>query len=131
MLSNKVTAIFSRLKKKPQEVRIFYTLPSQYPLTILTARDALYNYLATTSLNGHLFLRVDDLQYSGTQSLERKREIALENAEILKWIGVEWQEGAFAQLQEPNMAQKAKDFGSFFTSERKEIYLKTALQMVE
>ncbi|HPB40838.1 MAG TPA: glutamate--tRNA ligase family protein, partial [Flexilinea sp.] len=79
-------------------------------------RTALYNYLLAKKTGGKFILRIEDT--------DRKRYI--ENAEQelmdgLHWLGIDWDEGP----------DKPGEFGPYRQSERKEIYLKYAEQLIE
>lgn len=79
-------------------------------------RTALYNYLLAKKTGGKFILRIEDT--------DRKRYI--ENAEQelmdgLHWLGIDWDEGP----------DKPGEFGPYRQSERKEIYLKYAEQLIK
>ena len=79
-------------------------------------RTALYNYLFAKHNHGTLILRVEDTDK------ERKVEGAVESLiSSLKLLGIEYDEGPF----------KGGDYGPYFQSERLDIYMKYALELVE
>ncbi len=92
----------------------FAPSPTGY-LHIGSLRTALFEYLAAKSLNGTFVLRIEDT--------DQKREVpgAIENlVEILKWIGIEFDEGPHA----------GGNYGPYIQSQRKKIYKKYADELL-
>jgi len=101
-------------KTKPVRVR-FAPSPTGY-LHVGGARTAIYNYLFAKATGGTFYLRIEDT--------DRKRynEEALKDLlRDLKWLGLNWDEGP----------EVGGEFGSYFQSERLEIYGKAALELIE
>jgi glutamyl-tRNA synthetase len=92
----------------------FAPSPTGY-LHIGGLRTALYNYLFAKNQNGKIILRIEDT--------DRKRfvEGAVENLlKILEWAGIEFDEG-------PEIAGES---GSYFQSQRLDIYKKYAKELI-
>jgi len=80
------------------------------------ARTALFNWLFARHCGGSFVLRVEDTD------LERsKEEYERHLIEDLRWFGIDWNEGP----------DKGGDFGPYRQSERKEIYSKLAIQLID
>ncbi len=80
------------------------------------ARTALFNYFYARSQGGQFLLRVEDTDQ------ERTFDLALEDLyATMKWLGVDWDEGP----------GKEGECGPYIQSERRELYTKYALQLVE
>jgi len=99
---------------KPARVR-YAPSPTGY-LHLGGARTALFNYLLARKTGGQFILRIEDT--------DRRRFV--EDAETeqmtgLRWLGLQWDEG-------PDVGGP---YGPYRQSERKEIYLKYAHQLVE
>ncbi len=80
------------------------------------ARTALYDYLIARKTGGQFILRIEDT--------DRTRYVPTAEQEImdgLHWLGIDWDEGP----------DKGGPFGPYRQTERKEIYLKVAEQLVE
>lgn len=80
------------------------------------ARTALYDYLIAKKTGGQFILRIEDT--------DRTRYVPTAEQEIidgLHWLGIDWDEGP----------DKGGPFGPYRQTERKEIYLKVAEQLVE
>ena len=81
-----------------------------------TARTALYDYLLARQTGGQFILRLEDT--------DRKRYVPGAEDELmrgLRWLGLEWDEGV----------DVGGPYGPYRQSERKEIYLHYARQLVE
>lgn len=81
-----------------------------------SARTALYDYLLAKQTGGQFILRIEDT--------DRKRYVEGAEEELmtsLRWLGIEWDEG-------PDIGGP---YGPYRQSERKDIYLKYAQQLVE
>ncbi len=81
-----------------------------------SARTALYDYLLSRQSGGQFILRLEDT--------DQKRTIEGAEEELyagLRWLGLHWDEGP----------QVGGDFGPYRQTERKEIYLRHARQLVE
>ena len=80
------------------------------------ARTALYDYLIAKKTGGQFILRIEDT--------DRTRYVPTAEQEIidgLHWLGIDWDEGP----------DKGGPYGPYRQTERKEIYLKVAEQLVE
>ncbi len=80
------------------------------------ARTALYDYLIAKKTGGQFILRIEDT--------DRARYVPTAEKEImdgLRWLGLEWDEGP----------DKGGPYGPYRQTERKEIYLKYAEELVE
>jgi glutamyl-tRNA synthetase len=98
------------------KIRVRYAPSPTGYIHIGNLRTALYNYLFSRHNNGTLILRVEDTDK------ERKVEGAVENLiSSLKLLGIEYDEGPF----------KDGEYGPYFQSERLDIYMKYALELVE
>src|SRR5690606_7306575 len=94
----------------------FAPSPTGY-LHIGGARTALYNWLYSKAVGGTFVLRIEDID------LERsKREYEELQKQDLKWLGITHDEGP----DKPN-----PKYGPYRQSERLDIYMKYALQLVE
>lgn len=93
----------------------FAPSPTGY-IHIGNVRSAIYPYLVAHQTNGKMILRIEDTDR------ERYVEGATELIEdTLKWLGLDWDEGPI--VGGPNEP--------YFQSERKDLYLKWALRLVE
>jgi len=81
-----------------------------------SARTALYDFLLAQKTNGHFILRIEDTDQKRT--LEGAEQ---ELKDGLRWLGLQWDEG-------PDVGG---DFGPYRQTERKDIYLKYARELVE
>ena len=98
------------------KIRVRYAPSPTGYIHIGNLRTALYNFLFAKHNNGTLILRIEDTDK------ERKVEGAVENLiSSLKLLGIEYDEGPF----------KGGDYGPYFQSERLEIYMKYALELIE
>ncbi len=97
------------------EVRVrFAPSPTGY-LHIGGARTALFNWLFARKMGGKLILRIED-----TDTERLKEDSVSQILKSLKWLGLNWDEGP----------EVGGDFGPYYQSERKEIYLKYANQLL-
>ena len=81
-----------------------------------SARTALYDYLIAKKTGGQFVLRIEDT--------DRKRLVEGAEEELinsLHWLGIDWDEGP----------DKGGPYGPYRQSERKEIYLKHARELIE
>ncbi len=86
------------------------------PLHIGGARSALFNYLLAKKYNGTFVVRIEDTD------LERSSRESEENIlDSLRWLGIDWDEGA----------QKGGQYGPYRQTERLEIYQKYVDQLLE
>ncbi len=85
-------------------------------LHIGNARTAILNWLLAGRFEGEFILRIEDTD-TERSTPESERTIL----EDLGWLGLDWAEGP----------QAGGDYGPYRQSERKEIYHKLALQLVE
>ena len=93
----------------------FAPSPTGY-LHIGGARTALYNYLFAKAVGGTFVLRIEDTDLERSNAEYEKLQI-----DDLKWLGIEHDEGP----------DKPGKFGPYRQSERQEIYLKYAKQLIE
>ena len=99
---------------KPYRVR-FAPSPTGH-VHLGSARTALYDYLIAKQTNGQFILRIEDT--------DRKRYVEGAEAELINsmhWLGVDWDEGP----------EKGGPYGPYRQSERKEIYLKYARELID
>ena len=97
-------------------VRVRFAPSPTGQLHIGGARTALFNYLYAKKHNGKFILRIEDTD------LERSREEWAKGImRSLRWLGIEWDEG-------PDVGG---DFGPYFQSQRKEIYLEYIQKLLE
>jgi glutamyl-tRNA synthetase len=99
---------------KPPRVR-FAPSPTGH-MHLGSARTALYDYLLARQKGGHFIVRIEDT--------DRKRYVEGAEKELLDgltWIGIDWDEGP----------DKGGIYGPYRQSERKEIYLHHARELVE
>ena len=93
----------------------FAPSPTGY-IHIGNVRSAIYPYLVARQTGGKMILRIEDTDR------ERYVEGATELIEdTLKWLGLDWDEGPL--VGGPNEP--------YFQSERKELYLKWAMRLIE
>ena len=98
-----------------KEIRTrFAPSPTGY-IHIGNVRSAIYPYLVAKQNNGAFILRIEDTDQAryvdgATQLIE----------DTLKWLGLEWNEGA----------DKGGDFGPYFQTERRDIYLEWAKKLI-
>ena len=93
----------------------FAPSPTGY-IHIGNVRSAIYPYLLAKQTNGNFILRIEDT--------DRKRYV--EGAtelieETLQWLGLDWDEGP----------EKDGGHGPYFQTERKDIYIKYAIKLIE
>ncbi len=81
-----------------------------------SGRTALYNYLLARQTGGQFLLRIED-----TDQKRYVPEAEQELMESLRWLGLEWDEG-------PDVGGP---YGPYRQTERKEIYLEYAKQLIE
>ena len=99
---------------KPARVR-YAPSPTGY-LHLGGARTALYNYLLAHKTGGQFILRIED-----TDRRRYVKDAEAEQMAGLRWLGLQWDEG-------PDVGGP---YGPYRQSERKDIYLKYAHQLVE
>jgi glutamyl-tRNA synthetase len=81
-----------------------------------SARTALYDYLIAKQTEGQFILRIEDT--------DRKRLVAGAEEELMKsmrWLGIDWDEGP----------DKGGPYGPYRQSDRKEIYLEYARELID
>ena len=98
------------------EVRVRFAPSPTGPLHIGGVRTALYNYLFAKNKGGKIILRIEDTDQA--RFVEGAEQYIIES---LKWCGIEFDESVFA----------GGDFGPYKQSERKELYLPYAEQLVK
>lgn len=102
------------IHEKPVRVRF---APSPTGRThIGSARTALYNFLIARQTGGQFILRIEDT--------DQKRYVSGAEQELIEgltWLGLDWEEGP----------EKGGPFAPYRQSERKEIYLDYAHQLIE
>lgn len=98
------------------EVRVRFAPSPTGLLHIGNARTALYNKLFALQKGGRFILRIEDTDLA---RFDPAAEAAI--MEDLRWLGLEWEEG-------PDVGGKA---GPYHQSERKEIYLRYAGELLE
>lgn len=98
-----------------ENVRVRFAPSPTGPLHIGGVRTALYNYLFAKKNGGTFLLRIEDTDQ--TRYIEGAEDYI---TEALAWLGIEPDEGF----------GKGGDFGPYRQSERKEIYLEYAHQLV-
>ena len=104
------------MTKEMKPVRVRFAPSPTGRLHMGGARTALYDYLIAKKTGGQFVLRIEDT--------DRTRYVPTAEQEIidgLHWLGIEWDEGP----------DKGGPFGPYRQTERKEIYLKVAEQLVE
>jgi glutamyl-tRNA synthetase len=99
-----------------RKVRVRFAPSPTGPLHIGGVRTALYNYLFAKKFGGDFILRIEDTD--SNRFVPRAEEYIINS---LKWCGIEFDEGV--GIGGPHVPYRQ--------SERKEIYLKYALQLVE
>ena len=98
------------------EVRVRFAPSPTGPLHIGGVRTALYNYLFAKNKGGKMILRLEDTDQA--RFVEGAEQYIIES---LKWCGIEFDESVVA----------GGDFGPYKQSERKELYLPYAEQLVK
>ena len=93
----------------------FAPSPTGY-LHIGGARTALFNWLFARHHNGKFILRIEDTDE--TRLREDYIDCILDG---LEWLTIDWDEGP----------RKGGDYGPYRQSEKKEVYQKTALELIE
>lgn len=84
------------------------------------ARTALFNYLFAKKYNGSFIIRIED-----TDEARSTKESEISILNDLKWLGLMWDEGPDVETC------SAKDCGPYRQSERKQIYMKCAEQLIK
>lgn len=98
------------------EVRVrFAPSPTGY-LHIGGARTALFNWLFARKMGGKLILRIED-----TDTERLKEDSVSQILTSLKWLGLNWDEGP----------EVGGEYGPYYQSERQEIYLQYAKQLLK
>jgi len=97
-------------------VRVRFAPSPTGPLHIGGVRTALYNYLFAKKLGGTFILRIEDTDQ--TRYVEGAESYIME---ALEWLGLETDENP----------KKGGDFGPYRQSERKAMYAKYALELIE
>ncbi|MGB9585935.1 MAG: glutamate--tRNA ligase, partial [Anaerolineales bacterium] len=104
------------MNEKLAPVRVRFA-PSPTGRTHLgSGRTALYNYLLARQTGGSFILRIED-----TDQKRYVPEAEQELVDSLHWLGLDWDEGP----------DKGGPYGPYRQSERKEIYLDFAQQLIE
>jgi len=98
------------------EVRVRFAPSPTGPLHIGGVRTALYNYLFAKNKGGKIILRIEDTDQA--RFVEGAEQYIIES---LKWCGIDFDESVVA----------GGDFGPYKQSERKELYLPYAEQLVK
>jgi len=98
------------------EVRVRFAPSPTGPLHIGGVRTALYNYLFARKNKGKMILRIEDTDQ--TRFVEGAEEYIKES---LQWCGIEFDEGVNSK----------GNFGPYKQSERKELYVKYAQELIE
>ena len=98
------------------EVRVRFAPSPTGPLHIGGVRTALYNYLFAKNKGGKMILRIEDTDQA--RFVEGAEQYIIES---LKWCGIEFDESVVA----------GGDFGPYKQSERKDLYLPYAEQLVK
>ncbi len=111
---------------KSGEIRTRFAPSPTGLLHVGTARTALFNYLFAKKYQGRFVLRIEDTDIERSKPWFEKDII-----ENLKWLGIEWDEGPIAVVQNPAPTSRAGrgqkyigDYGPYRQSERKDIYRK-------
>lgn len=98
------------------KVRVRYAPSPTGPQHVGGIRTALYNYLFAKKLGGALILRIEDTDQG--RFVEGAEEYIVES---VKWCGFDFDEGV----------HKGGKFGPYRQSDRKEIYVKYAQQLID
>ena len=98
------------------EVRVRFAPSPTGPLHIGGVRTALYNYLFAKNKGGKMILRIEDTDQA--RFVEGAEKYIIES---LKWCGIEFDESIVA----------GGDFGPYKQSERKDLYLPYAEQLIK
>ena len=98
------------------EVRVRFAPSPTGPLHIGGVRTALYNYLFAKNKGGKMILRIEDTDQA--RFVEGAEQYIIES---LKWCGIEFDESVVA----------GGDFGPYKQSERKDLYMPYAEQLVK
>jgi glutamyl-tRNA synthetase len=98
------------------KVRVRYAPSPTGPQHVGGIRTALYNYLFAKKLGGDLILRIEDTDQG--RFVEGAEEYIVES---VKWCGFDFDEGV----------HKGGKFGPYRQSDRKEIYVKYAQQLID
>ena len=98
------------------EVRVRFAPSPTGPLHIGGVRTALYNYLFAKNKGGKMILRIEDTDQA--RFVEGAEKYIIDS---LKWCGIEFDESVIV----------GGDFGPYKQSERKEMYLPYAEQLVK
>lgn len=98
------------------EVRVRYAPSPTGDLHIGNARTALFNYLYAKHFNGKFIIRIEDTDI--VRNVEGGEESQLR---FLKWLGVEWDEGA----------DLGGEYGPYRQMERLDIYNKYVAELLE
>ncbi len=99
-----------------KQVRVRFAPSPTGPLHMGGVRTALYNYLFARANGGKMILRIEDTD--SQRFVAQAEEYIIES---LKWCGIEIDEGVGA----------GGDHAPYRQSERREIYLKYALELIE
>ena len=98
------------------EVRVRFAPSPTGPLHIGGVRTALYNYLFAKNKGGRMILRIEDTDQA--RFVEGAEQYIIDS---LKWCGIEFDESVV----------DGGDYGPYKQSERKEMYLPYARQLVK
>lgn len=99
-----------------KDVRVRYAPSPTGDLHIGNARTALFNYLYAKHFNGKFIIRIEDTDQK--RNVEGGEESQLE---FLKWLGIEWDEGA----------DVGGEYGPYHQMKRLDIYKKYADVLLE
>lgn len=102
--------------KMTKEVRVRYAPSPTGDLHIGNARTALFNYLYTKHFNGKFIIRTEDTD--SKRNIEGGEESQFN---FLKWLGIEWDEGA----------DIGGSYGPYRQTERLEMYNKYVAELLE
>jgi len=99
-----------------KSIRVRFAPSPTGPLHIGGVRTALYNYLFAKKLGGKMILRIEDTDQ--TRFVKGAEEYIID---ALAWCGIEFDESVIA----------GGDFGPYRQSDRKELYVKYAQQLID
>ncbi len=91
------------------------------------ARTTLFNWLFARKHGGKIILRIED-----TDTARSREEYEIELVEVLRWLGIDWDEGPIWTKEKETWSKGSKgEYGPYHQSERTALYKKYLEQLIQ